>query len=97
MFKILMAERGECKTKDKKKQKEARIAEWMENVERLFCLFHSYLLLAALFLSLSSFAISCVVLQALRTLCSDKTAKSQHVQDLNIPERLTAFMGGGCL
>lgn len=97
MFKILMAERGECKTKDKEKEKEARVAEWMENAERLFCPFHSYLLLSALFLSLFSFAVSCVILQALRTLCSDKMAESQHTQDLNIPERLTMFMGGGCL
>lgn len=77
--------------------KEARPAEWVENAERLFCPVHSYLLVSALFLSLSSFARSCVILRALRTLCSDKMAKSQHMQDLNIPGRLTVFMGGGCL
>lgn len=61
-------------------------AEWVENAERLFCPFHSYRLLSALFLSLSFFAVSCVIVQALRTLCSDTMAKSQHMQDLKIPK-----------
>lgn len=89
MLKILVAESEECKKQNKIKrtEKKVKVAEWVENAERLFCPFHSYRLLSALFLSLSFFAVSCVILQALRTLCSDTMAKSQHVQDLKIPKR----------
>lgn len=62
-----MAESEECKKpkQDKENEEKVKVAEWVENAERLFCPFHSYRLLSALFLSLSSFAVSCVILQAL--------------------------------
>lgn len=67
MFKILVAESEECKKpkQDKENGKKVKVAERVENAERLFCPFCSYRLLSALFLSLSFFAVSCVILQAL--------------------------------
>lgn len=80
--------------KDKTEGKEARMADWLANGERLF----SFTFITVCCLPFFTFLCSVIVIpEALRTLWSDRMARSQHVRDLHIPERLTVFMGGGSL
>lgn len=80
--------------KDETEGKEARVADWLANGERLF----SFAFITTCSLPFFTFLCSVIVIpQALRTLRSDKMARSQHVRDLHIPERLTVIVGGGSL